>query len=92
VAHFPNRNLQAYSAAPLLVNPTHYVGDKEWFSDTEPPMEVLDKIRRRKEQREREEEEKRKQQQQTHQDKVREEAMKRQLEAMRARLKPKTEL
>ena len=34
VKYFPNRNLHAYSAEPLLIFPTHYVGDKEWFSDT----------------------------------------------------------
>ena len=34
VEHFHNRNLRAYSAYPLLAYPTHYVGDKEWFSDT----------------------------------------------------------
>jgi len=25
-----------YSANPLFVNPTHYVGDEYYFSDTEP--------------------------------------------------------
>ncbi|XP_064163078.1 procollagen galactosyltransferase 2 [Anguilla rostrata] len=34
-AHFPNRNLQAYSTHPLLVQPCHYAGDPEWVSDTE---------------------------------------------------------
>ncbi|KAG7477300.1 hypothetical protein MATL_G00092830 [Megalops atlanticus] len=34
-AHFPNRNLQAYSTRPLLVQPCHYAGDPEWVSDTE---------------------------------------------------------
>ncbi|CAB3226123.1 unnamed protein product [Arctia plantaginis] len=34
-AHFPVRNLQAYSAAPLLVNPTHYTGQDGYISDTE---------------------------------------------------------
>jgi hypothetical protein len=32
--HYPNQNLEVYSANPLLVYPTHYVGDAEWFSDT----------------------------------------------------------
>lgn len=91
MAHFPVRNLQAYSAHPLLVNPTHYVGDKEWFSDTEPPIEVLERIRQRKQMQERKEEEEMKKQK-SHQEKVREQATKRQIEAMRARLKPKTEL
>ncbi|KAJ8339021.1 hypothetical protein SKAU_G00358070 [Synaphobranchus kaupii] len=34
-AHFTNRNLQAYSTRPLLVQPCHYAGDPEWVSDTE---------------------------------------------------------
>lgn len=54
VKYFPNRNLHAYSAEPLLIFPTHYVGDKEWFSDTEPPENELAKIRARKEQEEEE--------------------------------------
>ncbi|GAB6023776.1 hypothetical protein CHUAL_008529 [Chamberlinius hualienensis] len=33
--YFTNRNLKAYSAAPLLVYPTHYTGDKDYISDTE---------------------------------------------------------
>ena len=91
VAHFPNRNLEAYSAMPLLVNPTHYVGDKGWFSDTEPPPEVLEQIRQRKKLEEEQEEEKRKKEK-LHQEMVREQAMKRQVEKMKMKLKPKTEL
>lgn len=34
-SHFPNRNLQAYSTRPLLVQPCHYAGDPQWVSDTE---------------------------------------------------------
>lgn len=34
-SHFLNRNLQAFSASPLLVQPCHYAGDAEWVSDTE---------------------------------------------------------
>lgn len=34
-AHFPNRNLEAYSSAPLLVHPTHYTGQDGYISDTE---------------------------------------------------------
>ncbi|XP_022832979.1 glycosyltransferase 25 family member [Spodoptera litura] len=34
-AHFPTRNLDAYSAAPLLVHPTHYTGQEGYISDTE---------------------------------------------------------
>ncbi|CAB1318138.1 unnamed protein product [Coregonus sp. 'balchen'] len=34
-SHFANRNLQAFSTRPLLVQPAHYAGDPEWVSDTE---------------------------------------------------------
>ncbi|XP_021049729.1 inactive glycosyltransferase 25 family member 3 isoform X1 [Mus pahari] len=34
-AHFWPRDLQAFSAKPLLASPTHYAGDAEWLSDTE---------------------------------------------------------
>lgn len=34
-SHFPNRNLQAFSTRPLLVEPSKYAGDPEWVSDTE---------------------------------------------------------
>uniref|UniRef100_A0A3B3WZA0 Glycosyl transferase family 25 domain-containing protein n=1 Tax=Poecilia mexicana TaxID=48701 RepID=A0A3B3WZA0_9TELE len=34
-SHFLNRNLQAFSTRPLLVQPCHYAGDPEWVSDTE---------------------------------------------------------
>uniref|UniRef100_A0A3B5QJV2 Cerebral endothelial cell adhesion molecule n=1 Tax=Xiphophorus maculatus TaxID=8083 RepID=A0A3B5QJV2_XIPMA len=34
-SHFPNRNLQAFSTRPLLVQPCQYAGDPEWVSDTE---------------------------------------------------------
>ncbi|CAH0745873.1 unnamed protein product [Diatraea saccharalis] len=34
-AHFPNRNLIALSASPLLVHPTHYTGQDGYVSDTE---------------------------------------------------------
>lgn len=33
--HFPNRNLVAWSAAPLLLFPTHYTGESGYLSDTE---------------------------------------------------------
>uniref|UniRef100_A0A8C5GI42 procollagen galactosyltransferase n=1 Tax=Gouania willdenowi TaxID=441366 RepID=A0A8C5GI42_GOUWI len=33
--HFPRRDLQAFSAEPLLVYPTHYTGDTGYISDTE---------------------------------------------------------
>lgn len=32
--HYPLQNLEVYSANPLLLNPTHYVGDTGWYSDT----------------------------------------------------------
>lgn len=34
-SHFLNRNLKAFSAHPLLVQPCHYAGDPQWVSDTE---------------------------------------------------------
>ena len=33
--NFPNRDLQAFSASPLLVYPTHYTGEVGYISDTE---------------------------------------------------------
>ena len=33
--HFPNRNLKALSIDPLILSPSHYVGDQEYISDTE---------------------------------------------------------
>ena len=90
-AHFPVRDLNALSAYPVIVNPTHYVGDEGWFSDTEPPPEVLAQIRERKK-REEAEEKRKLMEKKAHQDKVKDEALKRQIELMRAKLKPKTEL
>ncbi|XP_012266997.2 glycosyltransferase 25 family member [Athalia rosae] len=34
-SHFPTRNLIALSAAPLLLYPTHYTGERGYISDTE---------------------------------------------------------
>lgn len=34
-SHFAERNLVAWSAAPLLIFPTHYIGDDGYISDTE---------------------------------------------------------
>ncbi|KAG7254280.1 hypothetical protein CRUP_017254 [Coryphaenoides rupestris] len=34
-SHFPNRNVQAFSTRPLLVQPCRYAGDPGWVSDTE---------------------------------------------------------
>ncbi|XP_003390895.3 PREDICTED: glycosyltransferase 25 family member-like [Amphimedon queenslandica] len=42
------RDLRVYSTYPLLVYPTHFAGDKGWYSDTEPPIEVLQEIHKRK--------------------------------------------
>ena len=83
-SQFSEHNLNAYSALPLLINPTHYVGDTAWFSDTEPPMEVLEKIRTRKLEK--------KVETQTRQDKLKKQAQKRQIEEMQRKLKPKAEL
>ncbi|VVC96124.1 unnamed protein product, partial [Leptidea sinapis] len=38
--HFPVRTLKALSASPLLVHPTHYVGDIGYISDTEDSIVV----------------------------------------------------
>ncbi|XP_035039806.1 procollagen galactosyltransferase 2 [Hippoglossus stenolepis] len=34
-SNFANRNLQAFSTRPLVVQPCHYAGDPDWVSDTE---------------------------------------------------------
>ena len=34
--YFWPRDLKVFSADPLFVMPTHYVGDEDYFSDTEP--------------------------------------------------------
>jgi len=34
-SHFPNRNLLAFTAEPLLIYPTHYTGETGYISDTE---------------------------------------------------------
>lgn len=39
---FEHRNLQVYSAAPLLIYPTHYTKDFQYFSDTEESHTVTD--------------------------------------------------
>ena len=85
-AHFPVRNLNALSAYPVIVNPTHYVGDEGWFSDTEPPPEILAQIRERK--KKEEAEEKRKlMEERAHQERVKEEALNRRIQAMKQKLK-----
>ena len=59
---FPNRNLVGLSAEPLLMYPTHYVGDQGYISDTEDTLsfegEAVEHFRIKKE------EEKQKQKQQ----------------------------
>ncbi|XP_055534935.1 glycosyltransferase 25 family member [Wyeomyia smithii] len=40
VAYFENRNLVAWSAAPLLLYPTHYTGDDGYISDTEDSIRI----------------------------------------------------
>ena len=37
--YFKNRNLKAFSAHPLLIYPTHYTGQENYFTDTEPSNE-----------------------------------------------------
>lgn len=44
--HFPKRDLIAYSAAPLLLYPTHYTGEKGYISDTEDSNVVSKNIER----------------------------------------------
>lgn len=53
VKRFPNRNLVGLSAEPLLLYPTHYVGDDGYISDTEDTLsfegEAVDHFRKKKE-------------------------------------------
>ena len=71
------RNLNALSAYLVIVNPTHYVGDEGWFSDTEPPPDILAQIRDRKKE---EAAEKRKlMEEKTHQERVKDDAINRQI-------------
>ncbi len=42
---FPVRDLVALSAHPLLVYPTHYVGEQGYFSDTEATHTVYNEER-----------------------------------------------
>ena len=50
---FPNRNLVGLSAEPLLMYPTHYVGDEGYISDTEDTLsfegESVEHFRKQKE-------------------------------------------
>ena len=80
-AHFPVRDLNALSAYPVIVNSTHYERDEGWFSDTELPPEILAQIRERKKREEAEEQ--KKLMEKAHQNKVKDEAMKRQIESVR---------
>lgn len=45
-ARFPRRDLLALSAAPLLLYPTHYTGDKGYVSDTENSEVIPEPLRR----------------------------------------------
>ena len=87
-AHLPVRDLNALSAYPVIVNPTHNVGDKGWFSYKEPPPGILAQIREREKREEAEELKEKK----AHQNKVKDEAMKRQIELVREKHKSITEL
>lgn len=40
VKYFPRRNLNAASANPVLIAPTHFIGDQEYISDTEDSINV----------------------------------------------------
>ena len=69
-----------------LSTPPTYVGDERWFNDIEPPPDILTQIRERKK-------EKRKLMEKTHQERVKEDTINRQIQAMRQKLKAtKTEL
>lgn len=100
VSHFSVRNLEAYSAYPILLHPTHYANEPGWTSDTEPPKEELDRIRKRHSEQEEETENWEKDSKEemedrgiiAHREKIREQAMERQIEAMRSKLKPKEDL
>ncbi|XP_077504637.1 glycosyltransferase 25 family member-like [Amblyomma americanum] len=39
-AHFPRRDLKAFSVHPLFVYPTHYTGEEHYISDTEDSVVV----------------------------------------------------
>eukprot|EP00057_Strongylocentrotus_purpuratus_P024637 XP_011679111.1 PREDICTED: procollagen galactosyltransferase 1 [Strongylocentrotus purpuratus] len=47
LAQFRPRNMRAFSVDPLMVSPTHYTGEKKYFSDTETSSiwEELEKAR-----------------------------------------------
>ncbi|XP_012279221.1 glycosyltransferase 25 family member [Orussus abietinus] len=45
--YFPNRDLVAFSASPLLVYPTHYTGESGYISDTE-DSNVVSKLENQK--------------------------------------------
>lgn len=41
--HFKNKNLKAFSADPVVLTPTHYTGQLNYYTDTEPtaPDDIL---------------------------------------------------
>lgn len=43
-SHFPRRNLVAFSAAPLLMYPIRYTGEKGYISDTEDSVIIPEKL------------------------------------------------
>ena len=43
--YYKERNLKAYSAAPLLVYPTHYTGEKDYVSDTEDSIMAAENLK-----------------------------------------------
>ncbi|CAI8043600.1 Glycosyltransferase 25 family member [Geodia barretti] len=93
--HYPNQNLEVYSANPLLLHPTHYVGDAEWFSDTEPPLEILEVIREKKAQEQEVKQQKAAEQVAEidgRQKEVRDKAVQRQIELMKKKMKQRSEL
>ncbi|CAG9770550.1 unnamed protein product [Ceutorhynchus assimilis] len=42
--YYPKRDLVALSAAPLLIYPTHYTGDKGYISDTEDSVVIPEEV------------------------------------------------
>lgn len=43
-AHFPQRDLVAFSAAPLLIYPIRYTGEKGYISDTEDSIVIPENL------------------------------------------------
>ncbi|CAG9830491.1 unnamed protein product [Diabrotica balteata] len=47
--YYPKRDLVAFSAAPLLIYPTHYTGEKGYISDTEDSVIIPELIKNNRE-------------------------------------------